>query len=389
MDIELSLRDLQLLHDPGLRFTDGVMSRVGDAPVGRMPDGIVRLADARARKRSRRILLSVVVVIGVAAAMPMLMLRDWSEQAEGQAAPQQVSVPPAVIPLVGTPLQAQPEPSGDASNPLDCLDMDVVRGLLLQGMTNPTFSTAFNPPPELADFKAPRQLTWVGSTDRTYAGSAVQTSLVYRTSLAPDAARSLGVQALTASGWQLHTDRRYETANNAFTAGGSRPIGDTYCRDGKPVSIAASALDGATYMILETTRSWDHAGNSNACERPPQPARAASMLDAFMPRLDTPPDPSTGWPVPMTGGGSGPGVDMRRRDSASFVIQDSVDNVAQHFARQLAAQGWSAEARWTGEGTAGSTWTRQEGDMALLGTLLISTFEEAHFTAVFQVGRTQ
>jgi hypothetical protein len=387
MDIELSLRELQLLHDPGARFTDGVLSRVGDAPVGRMPDGVVRLADARARKRSRRILFSTIAVVGVAAAVPLLMLRDWSEQPEGQVATQQVSGPTPVIPLNGAPLQTKIEQTVGGVNPLDCLDMDVVRGLMLQGMSNPIFSTAFNRPPELADFKPPRQLTWVGSTDRTYAGSAVQTSLVYRTSLAPDAARSASVQVLTSSGWQLHTDGEFMSAN-IFTAGGSRPNGDTYCRGGKPVSIAASALDGVTYVILATTRSRDRTGYANACEQPPQRARAASVLDAYMPRLETPPDPATGWPVPTSGGGAS-NADAKRGANTDFVIQDSIGNVAQHFARQLAAQGWEADASWIGEGTAGSTWKRQAGDMALLGTLMISTFGEGRFTAVFQVVRTQ
>ncbi len=64
MDIEVSLRELLVLENPGTRFTDEVMSRLGNVPAALPRDGVVRLADARQRKRNRWILLGTLLVVG-------------------------------------------------------------------------------------------------------------------------------------------------------------------------------------------------------------------------------------------------------------------------------------------------------------------------------------
>ncbi|MEJ0100100.1 MAG: hypothetical protein WDO12_10305 [Pseudomonadota bacterium] len=80
MDIEASLRELLVLENPGARFTDGVMARVGHEPVEASRDGVVRFADARARKRGRRIVLGL--LLGVAAAASTL---TWFAHAPADA----------------------------------------------------------------------------------------------------------------------------------------------------------------------------------------------------------------------------------------------------------------------------------------------------------------
>jgi hypothetical protein len=215
--------------------------------------------------------------------------------------------------------------------------------------------------------------------------------MVYRSSLTPDAARAAGVKALTAGGWNLNPGRGFAMIN-VFRSANSNPIGETYCREGKPVSISAGALDGVTYLILSLSRIANVDGDvSNACEQPrqPAPARAASLLDGYMPTLDLPRDPVTGQQLAMRGGGSSNG-NLKRSTSASFTLNGSVGDMARHFAGQMAQQGWSNEANWNGTASAGSTWTRQAEDETVLhSTLMVSAFDDGNFTVTFNVMQTK
>ena len=83
MDIEQKLRELLVPRDPGVTFTDGVLSRVGDVPDAPSGEGVVRLSDARARSRGRRMLIGAVLVASAAAAMlPFLQDRDGGQSVE-------------------------------------------------------------------------------------------------------------------------------------------------------------------------------------------------------------------------------------------------------------------------------------------------------------------
>lgn len=394
MDIEPSLRQLRVLRDPGVRFTDGVMSRVGDVPVVEPREGVVLIAEARTRKRSRRIQIATAVAVAVAAAaaIPTLMFQDQVAPAVVQVAvPQPASVLTPTPPDSGLIAQVQAEQPEEGVDPLECLDMDVVRGLLLQGWSNPTFSTSTDLPAEMAGFTAPGQFTMIGSTRRSPAGIPGQStvSVVYRSGLAPEAARAAGVRAVAAGGWNLHSTGMFPMPN-VFRSGNSVLSGETWCREGMPLAISASAIDGVTYVILSASRNTDrNAGFMNACEQSPRPARVASAFDQLMPTLEMPIDPATGKQVPSRGEGGSNG-EVKRRVSTSFTIRDSIGNVAQHFARQMAEQGWNSEASWTGSQTAGSTWTRQmDSDTVLQGMLVVSAFEDDRFSTAFHVVQTK
>lgn len=391
MDIELKLRELLALRDPGVRFTDSVLSRVGDVPDGQSRDGVVRLADARTSRRGRRVLLGMLVVVGAAAAM-LPFMADRNVNAPGVqetvALTEPVGGSPAADSAVPMPM-VQSDPPGDGGSPLDCVDPDVLRGLLLPGPIGQTFRITPGAPPELAAFKPPRQLIWLGGTERG-SGGVTQSSSVYRSNLAPDAARAAAVGVLTAGGWRLQSDDRFYSTTNLFVSGNSQPGGETYCREGRSVRVMASALDGVTYVVLSVSRTDSSAGFTNACDQPPQSvARSTSPLDEYMPTLELPRDPATGQPVAMRSGGGGSSGDSKRRANASFTLKDSVDNVARHFGSQMAGQGWHADTNWSGAGTAGSTWTRRlDDDTVLQAILSVSAFADDRFTAVFRAVRT-
>jgi len=393
MDIELRLREILPLRDPGAAFTDGVMARVAQAPAVSADAGVVQLSEARARRRSRRILLATAVVIGAAAAMPAYFLGDGTD---GPGATAAVALVPGGAtdsdPDVQVPVQAvfSAEPLGAGQSPPNCIDPDVLRGLLLPG-SGVTFRVTADAPPELDGFKPPRQLGWVGASERG-AGTMAQStvSAVYRSTLTPEAARNAAIGALTAAGWKLHATGNIRSSS--VFAAVNMQIGDTYCRDGKQATLTASGLEGVTWVVLSIPRNADrNSGLSLACNNPPQAISGTdSTLDAYLPQLELPRDPATGGPVIALGGGGGINSDTDRRMNVSFTLKDSVDNVARHFAGQMAQQAWRADASWSGAGTAGSSWTRQvNAGTVLLGTLGVSAFDEGRFTVVFHVVRTK
>lgn len=386
MDIEQKLRELLVPRDPGATFTDSILSRVGDVPHAPAGDGVVRLADARARWRSRRLLLGVVVVVAAAAAMLPLLPDRGGEGLEGQQT-LAATTKEAGSPAVNTTLPVTPlEPSG-GETALDCIDTDILHGLLLPGTAGQGFRITDTVPAELASFKPPRELSWLGSSER-HTGAAATSSAVYRASLGPEGARAAAAGALAAAGWQLHSDGPF-LGTNVFVSGSPVIPAQTWCRDGMAVNVSASALDGVTYVVLSAPRQKDAAGFANACEQPRFMGQLRTAVDDHLPTLELPPDPANGRPVALRGSGGGLGGVNRRQASASFSLKDSADGVARHFASQMAGQGWSADASWGGTGTAGSTWIRRmDADTLLQATLAVSAFGDDRFTVVFSVVTT-
>jgi hypothetical protein len=386
MDIEQQLRGILPLRDPGVAFTDGVMARVADVPLGQADAGVVRLSEARARKRSRRILLGTVVVIAAAAAMPVFFIDGGTDAPVISKA---VAVIPdgsaTIVPVTPTLASASAEPASAASIPPNCIDPDVLNALLLQG-AGQTLRISASPPPELTGFKAPRQLVWMGSSEQGMENNPQSTlSAVYRTSLVPEAARTATAAALAAVGWKPHATYN-PMSGNVFIAENMR-AGDAYCREGKQVTLAARALENVNYVVLSIPRMG--AGFSTACDQPSPSRAAVSTLDAYLPSLEMPLDPATRAPVWVAGMSGGAGSDTKRRMNVRFTLRDSADNVARHFARQIAEQGWDADASWSGRDTAGSSWTRQADADVLQGTLAVSAFADGRFTVVFHVVRTK
>lgn len=386
MDIELSLRQLQGLENPGPRFADGVMSRVGDVPVAPARDGVLRLADARLRKRSRRILIGTLAVVAAAAASMLTLVQRSGNDApvvqDAVAALPDAPAPVDAAPVL--PVDPQPVAASDEPAPQACVDPDVLRGLLLP-LPDASYDMGTRLPPELAAFKAPRPLEWVGSSQRKLSQAPqVTVAAVYRSRLSREAARVAVDGALIAGGWKLQPGNRL-LGSNVFVS--EIPgLGDTYCREGRPVGVTTSALDGVVYVVLSIDRNAG-AGFSNTCAQPPMPAmQSGTALDKYMPKLELPRDPASGQPVVMHGMSGGGGGDLKRRMHVAFTLKDTTDAVARHFGRQMAAQGWNADTSWSGAGTAGSTWTRPGDDDALLqATLVVWGFDDNRFSVVMQV----
>lgn len=387
MDIEQKLRERLFLRDPGARFTDEVMSKLGDVPDGAQHDGVVTLAAERQRRRGRRLLLgSLVVAAAVAATLPFLHGSLDDEVVAGI----EVAPPPAPESLAGAPPAADgtQELQASTNDLVDCLDPHVLFGLMLVYETD--FKVLQASPPELGDLKPPRELTWLGAAERTTSGTSMW-SAVYRTGLAPDAARAAMEKALVAIGWKARSSV-LATYPAMFVSPDNPLTGEPYCREGSGLTLTASALDGVSYVVLSRMAGARFAATCDGSGLP-EFTSATSPLDAALPQFVLPLDPATGRPVAMRGGGGGSsagGSRWNRRSNISFRSRDSLGGIASHFASQLAAQGWRQDSSWSGTVSAGSTWSRGVDDGTLLeGSLRISAFGNDRYTVVFRASEAK
>lgn len=270
---------------------------------------------------------------------------------------------------------------------LDCIEPDVLHGLVLQGAADRSLVISAAVPDALSTLKMPAGFTWIGSAERP-AGridattSVSQVAAAWRSNLAPQAAREAAVGAMTASGWQVRSP--FGAMNAVFRS--DTPMAQIACRDGRQVAINASAMDGVTYVLLNIQPG----GNMAACNQSLRPAFAGgSGLEAILPTLDLPLDPGTGVAATYSGGGvsSGGGAMSAQTE---FTISDSATNVARHFATQMARQGWTSDATWSGATTAGSSWSRRGDDGSLVqATLRVTAIGEQRISAMLRLGKLQ
>jgi hypothetical protein len=273
---------------------------------------------------------------------------------------------------------------------LDCIDPDVLRTLLLPGQSERPLVVSAAVPPEIALLKMPSGFAWIGSAERITGRADATTNLsqvtaAWRSSLAPDAARTAAANALTASGWEMRP--RFGAGFSVFISTATPPATQPACREGKPVNLNAMAMDGVTYVTIAVSRGGN---NDSICNSPMRMASASSSgLEKFMPRLELPADPATGVRPRMAGSGSGGGAGILNA-RVEFAVKDSAANVAQYFGRQMAAQGWSSDAGWSGASTAGSSWSRRDDAGTLIhGSLLVTAVAEGQLSTVLRVKRLQ
>jgi hypothetical protein len=265
---------------------------------------------------------------------------------------------------------------------LDCIEPGVLHALLLPGPQAPTLTAAM--PQELASLKMPREFTWIGSAERAAIRMnatipASQVTAAWRSSLAPDATRAATIAALTASGWQVR-QQLGGVAMAAFASPGSMSIGQSACREGSAVNFTASSMDGVTYLLFTIQRG----GVLNTTCSQPERSIPATGFEKFVPHLEMPIDPATGAPARQQGssaGSSNGGVTAE----TDFFVKDTAARVASQFARQMAGQGWTSDASWSGATTAGSTWSRRDGTALVVATLMVMAVDDQRMSARLRI----
>jgi hypothetical protein len=271
---------------------------------------------------------------------------------------------------------------------LDCLSPDV-RVLMLQsqGQRPPVFTSPV--PVELAQLKMPRDFAWIGTAERIQGRVDATTNLsqvtaAWRSTQPAEATRAAVATALIASGWDV---RPIMTGLSVFAAN-TFPQQQTACRDGKPVNVTVTAMDGVTYTLIALQRGNN---NNSTCNQPVrQDPLVSAGMDKIAPKLELPTDPATGAPARQqngSGGGFGAGV---LTSQVQFSVKDSIGNVARHFAQQMTAQGWSSDATWNGTATAGSAWLkRPDANSVFQGTLSVAALADGQYMASLRVMKVQ
>lgn len=262
------------------------------------------------------------------------------------------------------------------------IDQDVYKGLLLMAMPDksPVISPAL--PKELASVRMPVEFTWIGSLERrmdAVIGTGItQTMASWRTLLPPDAARARAVEAMTAQGWEAVQG----FSGMSVFVGSDPSIAQSVCRENQPIAVSANRLDDVTYVLFALTR-----GNQNSiCNSQMRPMMGMdTSLDPYLPKLLLPVDPATGQPASFQSGGSG-SRGTGRSFSTGFATSASAVEVANHFAAQMAEQGWSRDVSWNGDSTAGSAWFRQpDAGTTVQASLQVTAMGDERVQAVLHV----
>lgn len=267
---------------------------------------------------------------------------------------------------------------------LDCIEPDVLRALLLQEFGERPLVFAATVPPELSMVRMPAQFTFIGSRELGPAqpdATATQVTAAWRSSLPQDATRTATVNALAASGWHVE---QTSAGARVFTSA-SVPDAQTACREGRRLTFILGRMEGATYVLITPSR----AGNLVAsCGQASALPRINTGVEPYLPHLELPADPATGEAARMQGGGQGSSsgtVNAR----AEFISKVSAGNAAGHFAKQLAGQGWTNDAAWSGATTAGSSWSRREAGGLIHGMLSVFALSDNVLRAELRISRLQ
>lgn len=233
-------------------------------------------------------------------------------------------------------------------------------------------------PEEIAALALPRSFSWTGTTQTGRGPGPLPDSVTnFRVTPAPDEVRAVVREALTAAGWQIEETR--VMPGMVFTAPDRvEPL--RACRDGRALIMSVATLPTETRALFTLQRP---VSAGERCFAPPGD-EVRQRVASQMPRLAMPMDPQSGMPsLPLSGGGSGTSISQESR--TEFRYSGPLSELPSHFARQLAAQGWQLDTEWSGQDTAGSSWTRPvSATQRLQGTLLVTALGEGLYSASFR-----
>lgn len=255
----------------------------------------------------------------------------------------------------------------------DSIPVETARALLASPFGAVTFYTDIVD--EFPEFEIPDEFSVLGSVDNVMSLRAV-----FETRLDEQAATGLAISALLDEGWQ-----RLPAPVSPIPRVGFVSASDIYrdvtrlCHDGHGnISVYYTGGEDANLVRLELSgRSF---GRQRTCEiqisesnqsMTMMQARLGQGIRQYMPRLEIPAQQRRpGW-VPFVGGGSSSSNSSAEAET-TIATDLSMDELFQHFAAQMTAQGWVLDTRNTGSVTATGNWTRSPAtDLDLISTLTI------------------
>lgn len=271
---------------------------------------------------------------------------------------------------------------------IDCIDPDVLAGLVFRSQNQSDTVIGAAIPDKMASINAPTAFEWIGGSSRTVGIiNGVPTKMVtgaFRTFAAPEEALDLALSGLAEDGWEIVSESNGMVS--VFVTQIMRAPQKTACLDNDPVNVTANAVNDVTYV----TYNFSSSAQNMTCAAGGRPSFGTSFaVDEYLPSLEFPPDPGTGDPVYPSGSGSG-GNMGERNFRTELRHGQSIGNLTRYLSRQLAEQGWQADASWIGQTTAGSSWSKQpEADMNLRATLQVLEVDDSFFNVNFRITTVQ
>jgi hypothetical protein len=236
---------------------------------------------------------------------------------------------------------------------LQCVDPDVVKGVLFNGRAEAQMSITATLPEEMAGFTAPAGFVLVGTALRSPPAPAGGT-VAFRTNADSEAAYAAILETFTDDGWVIEEP---QTPTTRIFINDSEPDSGTICRDGVRRTLLVQDHNGRRYVTV----FFSDQPNALACNaQDPRLGRARSMMTLMtdeapalrLPEGTTNADGSNR--IASGGGGSGDtyttGDQIRIAQSASSFLSD--------IGSQMRDQGWTVDASWSGTLSTGARWTK-------------------------------
>jgi hypothetical protein len=235
---------------------------------------------------------------------------------------------------------------------LECVNPDVVNSLLFNGRADARYLVSPDLPDALSGYRAPAGFEFVGSLARN---DTISTA-TFRTELAGEFAFDSAVAAFEAERWEAEEQLRIGVPVFSLT---NRPLSVTLCRDGERRNVRVRNVNAARFVeinfVTEDRPRACHADDPRFSQMPTMGAIHEQLPTLTFP--DSTREPNGNDP----GGGTG-GAGERVRTSVQVESPDTARALINHFAGQMADQGWLPDAGWSGQHSAGSTWSRVGDD---------------------------
>jgi hypothetical protein len=236
---------------------------------------------------------------------------------------------------------------------LQCVNPDVVKGLLFNGRAETQMSITSTLPEEMAGFTAPAGFVLVGTALRSPSAPAGGT-VAFRTSADSETAYATMLEAFTADGWVVEAP---QIPSRQIFVNDGVPDSVTVCRDSARRNLLVQDHNGRRYVTV----NFSEQPNALACNaQDPRLARTVGMMSMITeeaPSLRLPEGTTNaegGNRIASGGGGSGDtyttGDQIRIAQSASSFLDD--------IRTQMLEQGWAADASWSGTLSKGARWTK-------------------------------
>lgn len=248
---------------------------------------------------------------------------------------------------------------------LQCVNPDVIKGVLFAGRPESQTLITATLPAALAGYEAPSGFELVGTAVR---GDGASTTVAFRTSLDREAAHAALVASFEAEGWAIEAPMIIPA--RVFVLD-SEPVSGTICRDGERRYLNVEDINDRRYAsIALSDQPPTRACNAEDPRRRSIGLGMMSLLTGEAPTLELPEGTTAAdgsGRINTGGGGSGDTYATESQIRSPL----SPSSFVERLASQMSAQGWTADARWSGTLSNGGRWIRTSDD----GIMYWSTLE--------------